>query len=110
MAGEPVDSEETRPPLVSACPVHLVAKKRGQETPRQSAGSTITLPLPPELPVLPRPRERALLVLMHPDASIEELTTVVEGDPAMTAAVLRAANSAISSPVRPIHCEAEAVV
>src|SRR3546814_10733082 len=70
----------------------------------------MTLPLPPELPLLPAPRERALLVLMNPDASLEAYLSVVEGDPALTAAVLRAANSAMSWPVRSITDAAEGVV
>ncbi|MGE3961277.1 MAG: HDOD domain-containing protein [Dehalococcoidia bacterium] len=70
----------------------------------------MTLPLPPELPLLPAPRERALLVLMNPDASMEAYLSVIEGDPALTAAVLRAANSAMSWPVRPIRDAAEGVV
>lgn len=70
----------------------------------------MTLPLPLELPILPTPRERALIVLMNPDASIESFTAVIEGDPSLTAAVLRAANSAISSPVRTITSAPEGVV
>ena len=70
----------------------------------------MTLPLPPELPLLPAPRERALLVLMNPDASLEAYLSVIEGDPALTAAVLRAANSAMSWPVRPIRDASEGVV
>lgn len=70
----------------------------------------MTLPLPPELPLLPAPRERALLVLMNPDASLEAYLSVIEGDPSLTAAVLRAANSAMSWPVRPIRDASEGVV
>jgi len=70
----------------------------------------MTLPLPPELPLLPAPRERALLVLMNPDASLQAYLSVVEGDPALTAAVLRAANSAMSWPVRQIKDASEGVV
>ncbi len=70
----------------------------------------MTLPTPLELPILPTPRERALLVLMNPDATLEGFTAVVEGDPSLTAAVLRAANSALSWPVRPIRSASEGVV
>ena len=70
----------------------------------------MTLPLPLELPILPAPRERALLVLMNPDASMEAYLSVVEGDPSLTAAVLRAANSAMSWPSRPIRSANEGVV
>lgn len=70
----------------------------------------MTLPIPPELPLLPTPRERALLVLMNPDAALEDYLSVVEGDPALTTAVLRAANSAMSGSVRRIVDAAEGVV
>ena len=70
----------------------------------------MTLPTPLELPILPTPRERALLVLMNPDATLDGFIAVVEGDPSLTAAVLRAANSAMSWPARPIRSAAEGVV
>jgi HD-like signal output (HDOD) protein len=70
----------------------------------------MTLPIPLELPVLPAPRERALLVLMNPDAALEGYLAVVEGDPALTAAVLRAANSALSAPVHPVRSAGDAVI
>lgn len=70
----------------------------------------MTLPTPLDLPILPTPRERALLVLMNPDATIEAFTAVIEGDPSLTAAVLRAANSAMSWPVQPIRSASEGVV
>lgn len=70
----------------------------------------MVLPLPLELPVLPAPRERAILVLMNPDASLESYLAVVEGDPALTAAVLRAANSVHAWPVSPVRGAREAVV
>lgn len=70
----------------------------------------MTLPLPPELPILPGPRERALVLLMNPDADLSAFTSVVEGDPSLTAGVLRAANSAMSWPTRPIRTASEAVI
>lgn len=70
----------------------------------------MTLPIPPELPLLPAPKQRAMLVLLNPDASLEAYLSVVEGDPALTAAVLRAANSVMSWPVRTIHDASEGVV
>ncbi len=51
-----------------------------------------------------------MLVLMNPDASLEAYLSVIEGDPALTAAVLRAANSAMSWPVREIRDASEGVV
>ena len=47
---------------------------------------------------------------MNPDADLDGLTAVVEGDPSLTTAALRAANSAMSWPVRPIRTAPEAVV
>ena len=65
---------------------------------------------PLDLPPLPAPRARAMLVLWNPDATVSELSAVVEGDPALTAAVLRAANAAASSPRTPVVTAQEAVV
>ncbi len=65
---------------------------------------------PRELPPLPVPRARAMLVLWNPDATVSELSAVVEGDPALTAAVLRAANAAASSPRERVITAQEAVV
>lgn len=70
----------------------------------------MVLPLPLELPVLPAPRERALIVLMDPDASLDSYLAVVEGDPALTAAVLRAANSAHAWPIQPARSARDGVV
>lgn len=70
----------------------------------------MTLPLPPELPVLPAPRTRAILLLMNPDAPLEGYVALVEGDPSLTVGVLRAANSAASSPISPVRSAREAVV
>lgn len=70
----------------------------------------MVLPLPLELPVLPAPRERAVLVLMNPDASLESYLAVIEGDPSLTAAVLRAANSVHAWPVQPVRGARDAVV
>ncbi|MEX2376353.1 MAG: HDOD domain-containing protein, partial [Dehalococcoidia bacterium] len=72
--------------------------------------ASMVLPLPLELPVLPAPRERALIVLMDPDASLESYLAVVEGDPALTAAVLRAANSAHAWPIQPARNARDGVV
>jgi HD-like signal output (HDOD) protein len=51
-----------------------------------------------------------MLVLWDPDATIEELTAVVTGDPSLTAQVIRAANSARSFPVEPVSTARDAVV
>jgi putative nucleotidyltransferase with HDIG domain len=70
----------------------------------------VALPVPRDLPVLPGPRVRAMVVLWNPDAKIEHIVSVVEGDPALTAAMLRAANSALSAPIEPITRAREAVL
>lgn len=62
------------------------------------------------VPVLPGPRARALLVLWNPDATLREVAAVVAVDPAMTAQVLRAANSVLSAPVDRISTAHDAVV
>ena len=54
------------------------------------------MPTSPSLPVLPVPHARALAALQDPDGDIAELAVAIEGDPALTMAVLRAANSAAS--------------
>ena len=76
----------------------------------RSRGCTVALPVPRDLPVLPGPRVRAMVVLWNPDAKIEHIVSVVEGDPALTAAMLRAANSALSAPIEPIRTAREAVL
>ena len=43
-----------------------------------------------------------LSLALSEDASLAEFAAVVESDPALTAAVLRAANSAVSSPLSPL--------
>lgn len=53
---------------------------------------------PQSLPVLPAAHARALAALQDPDAAIADVAAIVETDPALTAAVLRAANSAASAP------------
>ena len=51
------------------------------------------------LPVLPVPHARALSLLEDPELEVAELAETVTSDPALTTAVLRAANSAASAPV-----------
>lgn len=68
--------------------------------------SAITIELPP----LSAPRARALDLLSAGDANVDELAMVVEADPALTAAVLRAANSALSAARDPIRSADDAIV
>jgi putative nucleotidyltransferase with HDIG domain len=70
----------------------------------------VALPIPRDLPVLPGPRARALMVLWNPDSNLEHVVSVVEGAPALTAALLRAANSALSAPIKPVATPHEAIV
>ena len=70
----------------------------------------MALPIPSDLPVLPGPRARALVVLWNPDCNVDHVVSVVEGDPALTAALLRAANSALSAPIREIVSAREAIL
>lgn len=51
------------------------------------------------LPVLPAPHAKALQLLEDSNAEVAELAETVSADPALTTAVLRAANSAASAPV-----------
>ena len=65
---------------------------------------------PSELPLLPPLRARAMAALWGPRADIRDFLSVIEGDPALTASVLRAANSAYSAPRDPIHVTRAAIV
>jgi len=66
--------------------------------------------MPRDLPVLPAPRVRALLLLWNPDATLEHFVSVAQGDPALTAAVLRGANSASSAPIERVTRAHDAIV
>ncbi len=50
------------------------------------------------IPPLPAARARALPLMLGQDVAIAELAAVVESDPALVAALLRAANSAPPPP------------
>ncbi len=68
------------------------------------------MPTPLALPVLPAPHARALAVLQDPDGDIGELASVIEADPALTVAVLRAANSAASAPINRVDRAERAIM
>ena len=68
------------------------------------------MPTSPTLPVLPVPQVRALAALQDPDGDIAELAMAVEADPALTMAVLRAANSATSAPVNRVDRAERAIM
>ena len=65
---------------------------------------------PQELPPLPAAHARAIEMLARHDAEPGEMTEVVEGDPSLTTAVLRAANSASSAPRQPLRTALDAVI
>ena len=50
------------------------------------------------IPTLPVARAHALALMFQPMVSLAELAAIVETDPAVAASILRAANSATSSP------------
>lgn len=63
-----------------------------------------------DIPALPIAHGRAISMLAQRDVEIADLAAVIESDSALTAATLRAANSAISSPAHWIGTAREAVV
>ena len=63
-----------------------------------------------DLPTLPLPRARALALLNDDHSGVAEISDLVAGDPGLTVAVLRAANSAISAPVSRVRSPAQAIV
>ena len=63
-----------------------------------------------ELPTLPAPRARALLLLTDDRSELRAIAETVESDPALTLAVLQAANSAASASRLRIQTAHDAVV
>lgn len=63
-----------------------------------------------DLPVLPAAHARVLSILGQQVASIGEIVVVVESDPALTASVLRTANSAASAPLSRIATTNSAII
>lgn len=63
-----------------------------------------------DLPVLPPARAQALSLLMDYDSSLAELSVVIDGDPALTATMLRAANAVDSSPLTRVSSAGDALV
>jgi putative nucleotidyltransferase with HDIG domain len=51
-----------------------------------------------------------MVVLWNPEVSLDDLTSLIEGDPALTVSVLRAANSAASAPITEVRVGRDAVV
>ena len=63
-----------------------------------------------EIPTLPVAQVRAMSLISNIAPSFDELSAVVEADPALTAALLRAANSAASAPVDRVRTSRTAMV
>ena len=68
------------------------------------------MPVTLDLPVLPVAHARVLSILGQQVASIGEIVAVVESDPALTASVMRTANSAASAPVSRIDTADKAII
>lgn len=62
------------------------------------------------IPVLPVARLRALRLLATAEPAVEDLEMLVNADPALLAAALRAANSAHSAPAKRVRTAREAIV
>lgn len=62
------------------------------------------------IPPLPAARAHTLALLLQPRVSLAEVAAVAEGDPALTATLLRAANSVASAPVDPVRTAGDALV
>lgn len=63
-----------------------------------------------EIPPLPVAQTRAMSLISNVTPSFDELGSVVDADPALTAALLRAANSAASSPLERVRTSRTAMV
>ena len=62
------------------------------------------------IPVLPGTQARALALVHNPNVEIAAVASVVEHDPAITTALLRAANSAASAPINRVTTAERAVM
>ena len=63
-----------------------------------------------DLPTLPAAHTQALAMMSCHDAGAAEIAGIVEGDPVLTASVLRASNSAAYAPLSPIRTANDAIV
>jgi len=63
-----------------------------------------------ELPLLPVAQAKARVLLLQSSPDLSEVAAVIEGDPGLTMAVLRAANSPLSAPRTPVTTARRAVV
>ena len=63
-----------------------------------------------DLPPLPGTHARAFSLVVHADATFKELASVIEVDPSLTGAILRAANSAASASIGRIEVAEQALI
>ena len=84
----------------------MILSNTAATTRRPAVATRLTL----ELPTLPVAHAQALAMLARHDIAASDLAAIVEGDPALTAAVLRAANSAASAPLAQIRTANDAIV
>jgi HD-like signal output (HDOD) protein len=63
-----------------------------------------------DLPSLPIAHQRALALLSNPNAELSEIGAILEADPGLTAALLRASNSAAYAPLKRIGTAHQAMV
>jgi putative nucleotidyltransferase with HDIG domain len=77
---------------------------------RQAWDEDCTVAISISIPTLPITRMRALALITNDDPSLDELTQAVDPDVAITAALLRVANSAASSPIQPVRTARVAIV
>ena len=59
---------------------------------------------------MPAARMRAMALLLNQDVVLTDLAVVVESDPSLTTAVIRAANSAHSAPIDQVSSAATAII
>ena len=62
------------------------------------------------IPTLPAARPHTLALLLQPHVSLSEVAAIAEADPALTATLLRAANSVASSPLDEVRRTSDALV
>jgi HD-like signal output (HDOD) protein len=63
-----------------------------------------------DLPSLPIAHQRAMALLSKPEANLQEIGSIAEADPGLTASLLRASNSAAYAPLKRIGTAHQAIV
>lgn len=70
----------------------------------------MTLDTTHAIPLLPAARAHTMALLLQPQVALAEVASVAESDPALTATLLRAANSVASAPIDPVRRVDDALV